>query len=154
MDLKIKDFLVDRDKTMIEKLTSGEQTADGKFAPKNKIGNRFQKGESGNPQGRPKTTRLTDALREQLAETNPHAPEETVAEEIARALISEAKNGNVQAIREIGDRTEGKPKQAIDLDMQVSDWRTLAKNYSLSEEEVIHEARLLIEQSDFDSSGE
>ncbi len=134
--------------------TNGEQTADGKFAPGNSIGNRFQKGESGNPQGRPKLTRLTDALREQLAETNPYAPEETVAEEIARALISEAKIGNVQAIREIGDRTEGKPKQAIDLDMQISDWRTLAKNYSLSEEDVIHEARLLIEQSAIDSSGE
>ncbi len=154
MDLKIKDFLIGRDTLMIEKKTNGEQTADGKFAPKNKIGNRFKKGESGNLSGRPKLTRLTDALREQLAETNPYAPEETVAEEIARALISEAKNGNVAAIREIGDRTEGKPKQAIDLDMQVSDWRTLAKNYSLSEEDVIHEARLLIEQSAVDHGDE
>ncbi len=44
--------------------------------------------------------------------------------------------------------------ERLDLNVQASDWRTLAKNYSLSEEEVIHEARLLIEQSDFDSSGE
>jgi hypothetical protein len=127
--------------------TNGKQTVNGKFPPGNKIGNRFKKGESGNQKGRPKLTRLTDALREQLAEMNPHAPEETVAEDIARALISEAKNGNVQAIREIGDRTEGKPKQAIDLDMQVSDWRTLAKNYSLNEEDVINEAKLLIESA-------
>jgi hypothetical protein len=127
--------------------TNAKQTQRNKFPPGNKIGNRFQKGVSGNPQGRPKLTRLTDALREQLAETNPNAPEETVAEEIARALIHEAKSGNVQAIREIGDRTEGKPKQAIDLDMQVSDWRTLAKNYSLSEEDVINEAKLLIESA-------
>ncbi len=84
-------------------------------------------------------------MREQLAEINPDAPEETIAEAIARALISEAKIGNVQAIREIGDRTEGKPKQSLDLDMQISDWRTLAKNYSLSEEDVINEAKLLIE---------
>ncbi len=127
--------------------TNAKQTQKNKFPPGNKIGNRFQKGVSGNPQGRPKLTRLTDALREQLAETNPNAPEETVAEEIARALIHEAKSGNVQAIREIGDRTEGKPKQAIDLDMQVSDWRTLAKNYSLSEEDGINEAKLLIESA-------
>jgi hypothetical protein len=97
---------------------------------------------------------LTDALREQLAEISPEVPEKTIAERIARALIREAIGGNVQAIREIGDRTEGKPKQSIDLDMQVSDWRTLAKSYSLSEEEVIHEARLLIEQSAVDSSDE
>jgi hypothetical protein len=134
--------------------TNGKQTANGKFAPGNSIGNRFQKGESGNPQGRPKLTRLTDALREQLAEINPDVPEKTIAERIARALIREAVSGNVQAIREIGDRTEGKPKQAIDLDMQVSDWRTLAKNYSLSEEDVIHEARLLIEQSAVDHGDE
>ncbi len=135
------------------KKTNGKQTAKGKFAPGNKIGNRFKKGETGNKNGRPKITKLTDALREQLAEIAPDAPEETQAEVIARALIREAISGNVQAIREIADRTEGKPKQAIDLDLQVSDWRTLAKNYSLNEQDVIREAKLLIESVN-DSSGE
>ncbi len=93
-------------------------------------------------------------MREQLAEINPSAPEETQAEAIARALIKEAKIGNVQAIREIGDRTEGKPKQAIDLDLQVSDWRTEAQKYGLSETDVINEAKLLIAESIIDSSGE
>ncbi len=139
---------------MIEKLTGEKQTVNGKFAPGNSLGKKFPPGTSGNPSGRPKTTRLTDALREQLAEISPEVPEKTIAERIARALIREAISGNVQAIREIGDRTEGKPKQAIDLDMQVSDWRTLAKNYSLSEEDVIHEARLLIEQSAVDHGDE
>ncbi len=134
--------------------TDVKQTIKGKFPPGNKIGNRFKKGETGNPSGRPKLTKLTEALREQLAETSPDAPEETIAEQIARALISEAKIGNVQAIREIGDRTEGKPKQAIDLDLQINDWRTLAKNYSLNQEDVIREARLLIAESIIDSSGE
>jgi hypothetical protein len=134
--------------------TNGKQTATGKFAPGNKIGNRFQKGESGNPSGRPKLTRLTDALRQQLAETSPDAPESTVAETIARALIREAVSGNVQAIRELGDRTEGKPKQTIDLDLQINDWRTLAQNYGVSETDVIREAKLLIAESIDDSSGE
>jgi hypothetical protein len=138
--------------------TNGLQTAerrkDGTFAPGHSFGNRFKRGETGNPQGRPKLTKLTEALREQLAELNPDAPEETIAEQIARALIREAKTGNVQAIREIGDRTEGKPKQAIDLDLQINDWRTLAKNYSLNEEDVIREAKLLISESIDDSSGE
>jgi hypothetical protein len=133
--------------------TNGKQTQRNKFAHGNKIGNRFKKGETGNRNGRPKLTRLTEALREQLAEANPDAPEETVAEQIARALISEAKIGNVQAAREIADRTEGKPKQTLDLDLQINDWRTLAKNYSLNEEDVIREAKLLIESVN-DSSGE
>ncbi len=134
--------------------TNGKQTATGKFAPGNKIGNRFKKGETGNKNGRPKLTRLTDALREQLAEAAPNAPEKTIAEVIARALIREAVSGNVQAIREIGDRTEGKPKQSLDLDLQINDWRTLAKNYSLNEQDVIHEAKLLLAESAIDSSGE
>ncbi len=136
------------------KKTNGKQTVKGKFPPGNKIGNRFPKGQSGNPQGRPKLTRLTDALREQLAEVSPNAPERTVAEVIARALIREAISGNVQAAREIADRTEGKPMQKVDLDLQINDWRTLAKNYSLNEEDVINEAKLLIAESAFDSSGE
>jgi hypothetical protein len=133
--------------------TNGQQTATGKFAHGNKIGNRFPKGETGNPSGRPKLTRLTEALREQLAEEMPNASERTVAEAIARALIREAISGNVQAAREIGDRTEGKPKQSIDLDMQVSDWRTEAQKYGVSEQDVIHEAKLLIESID-DSGSE
>jgi hypothetical protein len=134
--------------------TNGKQTATGKFAPGNKIGNRFPKGESGNSAGRPKLTKLTDALREQLAEEMPNAPERTVAEAIARALIREAVSGNVQAAKEIADRTEGKPKQAIDLDLQINDWRALAQNYSLNEQDVIDEAKLLIAESIADSSGE
>jgi hypothetical protein len=134
--------------------TNAKQTQRNKFPRGNSIGNRFKKGESGNRNGRPKLTRLTDALREQLAEISPDAPEETIAEEIAKTLIQLALSGDVQAIKEIGNRTEGLPKQSLDLDLQISDWRALAKNYSLSEEEVINEARILIEQSDFDSGSE
>jgi hypothetical protein len=141
----------------IKNMTNSQKTvgkqSDGRFAPGNSSGTKFPPGVSGNPNGRPKLTRLTECLREQLAETMPNAPERTVAEAIARTLIREGIGGNVQAIREIADRTEGKPKQSIDLDLQVNDWRTLAKNYSLSEQDVINEARLLIESID-DSGGE
>jgi hypothetical protein len=134
--------------------TNGKQTVNGKFPPGNKIGNRFPKGETGNPNGRPKLTKLTEALREQLAEEMPNAPERTVAEAIARALIKEAVSGNVQAIREIGDRTEGKPMQKVDLDVQVKDWRTEAQKYGVTEQDVIREAKLLIAESIDGSSGE
>ena len=134
--------------------TNAKQTQKNKFPPGNKIGNRFKKGETGNPLGRPKLTKLTEALREQLAEAMPNAPERTVAEAVARTLIREAISGNVQAIREIADRTEGKPMQKVDLDLQINDWRTLAKNYGVSETDVLTEAKLLIAESLTDSSGE
>jgi hypothetical protein len=133
--------------------TDGKQ-ADGKFAPGNSIGKKFPSGTSGNPSGRPRLTKLTEALRQQLSEEMPNAPERTVAEAIARTLIREAISGNVQAIREIGDRTEGKPMQKVDLDLQINDWRTLAKNYGVSETDVLTEAKLLIAESLTDSSGE
>jgi hypothetical protein len=133
----------------------GKQTqnkrANGTFAPGNKLGNRFKPGESGNPQGRPKITLLSEALRAQLSEVMPN--ERTVAERIAAALIAEAARGNVQAIREIGDRTEGKARQSVDVDMNVSDWRQVASAHGISEQDVINEAQRLIE-SVTDSSGE
>ncbi len=108
--------LIQKTKTMkLTMKTDAKQTVKGKFAPGNKIGKQFPKGTSGNPNGRPKLTKLTEALREQLAETNPDAPEETQAEQIARALISEAKLGNIAAIREVFDRSEGKAPLTLDV---------------------------------------
>jgi hypothetical protein len=133
--------------------TNAKQTQKNKFPPGN-IGNRFKPGETGNKNGRPKLTKLTEALREQLAEVSPNAPERTVAEVIARALIREAVSGNVQAIRELADRTEGKPMQKVDLDVQVNDWRTEAQKYGLSERDILTEAKLLIAESAIDSSDE
>jgi hypothetical protein len=98
-----------------ETKTDAKQTQKNKFPPGNKIGKQFPPGVSGNPQGRPKLTKLTEALRQQLTETNPDAPEETIAEQIARALISEAKLGNIAAIREVFDRSEGKAPLTLDV---------------------------------------
>jgi hypothetical protein len=131
--------------------TNGKQTATGKFAPGNKIGNRFKKGESGNSAGRPKLTRLSEALRQQLSEEMPNAPERTVAEAIARTLIREALSGSVSAAREIADRCEGRPKQSVDLDIQTTNWRDEARKYGINESEVAHQARLLL--AEFDDAG-
>ena len=105
----------------------------------------FRQGESGNPQGRPKRTKLGEALLAQLAETG--ANEQTIAERVAQALVKEALAGNVQAIREIGDRTEGKPRQTIAVDATLRDWRAMAQANGLSEEDVLLEARRLIESA-------
>jgi hypothetical protein len=117
----------------------------------------FQKGQSGNPAGRPKAITLSEAIRAQLAQK--YGADSTYAEEIARVLCAEAARGNVTAAREIADRTEGKPKQAIDVDLSVMDWRELARAHGLSEEDVIREAQRLITEtvrpyeSALDSSG-
>ncbi len=103
----------------------------------------FQPGQSGNPKGRPKGVTLSDALRRMLAEAAPGRSEQTYAEAIARALCKQAAKGNVLAAREIADRTEGKPKQAVD--MTVWDWREMAKSYGFTEEDVYREAKRLIE---------
>jgi hypothetical protein len=107
----------------------------------------FPKGVSGNPAGRPRKALLSDALRRQLALAAPGMPEKTQAGTIAAALIAEAIAGNVQAIREVGDRSEGKPAQAIALDLEVRDWRTLAASSGLEIDDVLTEARLLIAES-------
>jgi Family of unknown function (DUF5681) len=87
----------------------------GQFAPGNQEGKKFEPGESGNPAGRPRRTKLTEALIAKLAEAVPIGGELTIADHLAGALIKEALQGNVTAIREIADRTEGKPKQSLDI---------------------------------------
>jgi hypothetical protein len=133
--------------------TDGKQ-ADGKFAPGNSIGKKFPPGSSGNPNGRPRLTKLTESLRQQLSEISPDADEQTIAESLARTLIREGLAGNVQAIKEIGDRTEGRPMQKVDLDLQVNDWRTEAQKYGVTEQDVIDEAKLLISEFAINSGSE
>jgi hypothetical protein len=134
--------------------TDGKQ-ADGKFATGNSIGKKFPPGSSGNPNGRPKLTRLSEAIREQLSEVMPGASEQTIAEGIAETLIKLALSGDVQAIREIADRTEGKPKQAIDLDLDLQlDWRIEAQKFGLTKNDILNETKLLIAGLDFSDGDE
>jgi hypothetical protein len=116
----------------------------------------FKKGvdERRNVAGRPRLTKLTDSLRQQIAETNPDAPEGTIAETIAQTLITMALSGDVQAIKEVFDRCEGKPKQSIDLDVQATNWREEARRYGITEAEVAAEARLLLTEFDAGGGGE
>lgn len=113
----------------------------------------FPKGTSGNPAGRPKSLTLSEAFRRQLSQPVPDDKQgRTFAEVIAAEMCARAFAGDVAAAKELADRTEGKPKQAIDVDMSVSDWRAMARSHGLNEEDVIREAKQLIE-SDSDSSG-
>ncbi len=67
----------------------------------------FKPGQSGNPKGRPKGKTMSEALREALMK-----PE--VLDSILVAWINKAERGDMNAIKEMLDRTEGKVKERID----------------------------------------
>lgn len=70
-----------------------------------------------NPTGRPKDKPLTDALhkllKRKVESANRKLYEETMYDIVAKTLIKAAVKGDVKAIREIWDRTEGKPMQEL-----------------------------------------
>lgn len=72
----------------------------------------FQSGQSGNPGGRPKRAKLfTQSLLVALKKTD--ADNVEAVQRIADKLVALAESGDVQAIKEIADRVDGKPPQAI-----------------------------------------
>lgn len=73
----------------------------------------FQKGQSGNPAGRPVAGKaFADMLR--VAVNEAHGDGGTKLRALADRLVAEALAGNVQAIREIADRLDGKATQALE----------------------------------------
>lgn len=72
----------------------------------------FEKGQSGNPKGRPKDKPFSDMLRIAIKEAS--AEGGTKLRAVADVLVNEAIKGNVQAIKELADRLDGKPAQALE----------------------------------------
>lgn len=75
---------------------------------------RWTPGHSGNPGGRPSSQSLNSAIRAKLDEM--HEDGQTRAQRIAAILVELAEGGDLRAIREVIDRTEGRPAQSIALD--------------------------------------
>ena len=114
--------------------------------------NGFSQGQSGNPGGQQKGLayiseaykRLMAMPLEKFEVYKPKNVAESIAYERVRLAMMPLGLGET---KEITDRTEGKPRQALDIDMAVTDWRELARRHGLSESDVIREARLLIESA-------
>ena len=70
----------------------------------------FTKGQSGNPGGRPKARPFAEALRMEIKAGGEDHP---ALRKIARALIAKAADGDLQAIRELADRLDGKVGQSV-----------------------------------------
>ena len=71
----------------------------------------FRPGASGNPGGRPNGHSIVAVLRQRLEQAEPDG--RTLADVLADALVAEARTGNLKAIREVLDRTEGRPRQSV-----------------------------------------
>jgi len=69
----------------------------------------------------------------------------------ARLLYCAIVEGESWAIKEIFDRIAGKAPQAIEVDLQVSDWKSEAQKYGLSHDDIIRQLRPLIAESDVES---
>lgn len=74
----------------------------------------WKPGQSGNPNGRPPKEWTWSGLIKDMMDAS-EEDGEPVKIKIARALRNKAYAGDVQAIKEIGDRIDGKPKQQTDI---------------------------------------
>jgi Family of unknown function (DUF5681) len=71
---------------------------------------RFKPGQSGNPGGRPRTAKLSEACRAKLASPVPgDAKGRTYAEAITDMLAQRALKGDIRAVEELANRAEGRP---------------------------------------------
>lgn len=76
----------------------------------------WEKGKSGNPDGRPKERPFLDALRMALVEEDPVTKTRRLRK-IADKLVQAAENGEPWAIKEVMDRVDGKPAQTADVNV-------------------------------------
>ena len=74
------------------------------------IGRPFQPGQSGNPNGRPKSKPFREAIQRALEEAG---DDKASLQAVATALVGKALLGDVPAIKELADRMDGKVAQAI-----------------------------------------
>ena len=90
---------------------TGNRRSDGKFAKGNTLGNRFKKGQSGNPNGR------RGALADIINRVGDEQDESglTQKEKMVRRVLSMAMNGSMNAVTYLSDRAEGKAKETKEI---------------------------------------
>ena len=131
---------------------------DGRFAKGNKLGKRFQPGQSGNPGGNHrKTPKVSHAYARLLAMTPeeihafvPSNGAEMIAWEQFKSAMLGAPKDSLGAAYEITDRTEGKAKAVVEvskggeLEVLISRIQDRARSqlgYEATREEVIEQVR-------------
>jgi hypothetical protein len=89
----------------------------------------WQSGTSGNPGGRPKKRMLDEVPAEMLQDG-----EGETTTQIARALLSKAREGDLRVCQFIAERTQGKPQQKIGVDVGFN--MTLSERMQRAQERV------------------
>ncbi len=74
----------------------------------------WEKGQSGNPKGRPKSKHISDNIKEILAEIPKNGDGRNNQELLLRKLVREAYRGKPWAFKELMDRGFGKPTQVVE----------------------------------------
>ena len=77
-------------------------------------GKGFRPGVSGNPNGRPRTAKFSEAARQLLAEIDAKSGE-TNAESLVRHCFKRAMHGSARHLELLLAYVEGKPKQGVEL---------------------------------------
>lgn len=131
---------------IVEQPQSNGRNGEGKFIKGNPFG--FKPGKSGNPTGRPRGSKSgTSALRRMARKFVDPKSGLSAEELIASKLIAAAIDGNLQAIAQFYDRTEGKPGIRVELETEHLDWREQCVMFGLEEQDVIEQARKLLVES-------
>ena len=77
----------------------------------------WKKGQSGNPNGRPKDGQSWAGMLEKIGDEMTKDKGMSKKEAICRILYKEASEGNSWAVKELIDRIEGRPRQQTDMDI-------------------------------------
>ena len=109
------------------------------FDPEIGAATRWTKGQpSPNPGGRPRTTPLSDAYRRLLETPYPGDKRgRTYVERIAEVVCFEAGGGDLAAVREVADRTEGRPRQNVETNCMNLDLSRLTAEQRLKLAELL-----------------
>ena len=93
--------------------TTGKQRENQGERPGGITGKGFLRGQSGNPQGRPRTAKFSDAARRLAEEIGQSG--RTGAEQLAEHCFRQALKGSARHAELFLNYTEGKPKQGVEL---------------------------------------
>jgi len=81
----------------------------------NLVKHQWKKGQSGNPNGRPKSGFALNEYITELANTPVGRSKKTMLEAVVSKVYEEALNGNMTAVAYLSDRILGKPNQSIGI---------------------------------------
>ncbi len=113
-----------------------------KRSPQRDARGRFATGNKGGP-GRPKGSASVTTNLRQIMESRADYSGAKVAEAALRLAI----DGDMRAIEYITDRVDGKVTQRVDMNIVRIEAERLAKEYGLDVDDVLEEARSLLEEA-------